>query len=119
MTIFYYQPFLYLSFGLLLLVSKPTLAEESEDLAPAPVPPPLPEQPEAIGPEIKIIQEGKVVIEEYRLNGKLYKIKVTPLIGPSYYLVDIDGNGDFEKRFEGPDIVGSDMLIPSWVLFRF
>jgi hypothetical protein len=119
MSISYYQPFLYLSFGLLLLVSRPALTEEGADPVPAPNPPPLPEQSEAIGPEIKIIQEGKVIIEEHRLNGKLYKIKVTPQIGPPYYLVDIDGNGDFESRFEGPGIVGSDMLIPSWVLFRF
>jgi hypothetical protein len=117
MSIFYYQPFLYLGFGLLLLVSNPALTEEREDVVPVPNPPPLPEQSDAIEPEIKIIQKKEVMIEEYRLNGKLYQIKVIPKIGFPYYLVDIDGDGSFESHFEGP--VGSDMLIPSWVLFRW
>ncbi len=116
MALFYHKPVIYLGFGLFLSLTAVTLAQEPEKLTPIP-PPPLPEQSEIIGPDIRIIQKGEDMVEEYRLNGKLYQIKVTPQVGPPYYMVDIDGDGDFESRFEGP--VNSDMLIPSWVLFRW
>lgn len=117
MSIFRYPPFLYLSFGLLLLASRSALTEEPESLVPIPNPPPLPKHSETIKPEVKIIQKEKALVKEYRLNGRLYRIEVTPRIGPSYYLADIDGDGYLESHFEGP--VDSDMLIPSWILFRW
>lgn len=117
MPLFYHKPLIYPAFSLLMFLSAFTFAGESEKAVPSPGPPPLPEQSEVIEPDIRIIQRGEKLIEEYRLNGKLYQIKVTPRIGPSYYMVDIDGDGDFDSRFEGP--VNSDMLIPSWVLFRW
>ncbi|QBQ54343.1 DUF2782 domain-containing protein [Nitrosococcus wardiae] len=117
MLISYNKVLIYTHFLWLLLVSTPVLTEEPEDLLPLPDLPSLPEQSEVIEPEIRIIQKGEDLVEEYRLNGKLYQIKVTPRIGPPYYLVDADGDGDFDKRFEGP--VDSGMLIPSWVLFRW
>ncbi|KFI23594.1 DUF2782 domain-containing protein [Nitrosococcus oceani] len=117
MSVLYFRVLIYLNFLWLLLMSAPTLSEEPEDLIPLPDLPSLPGQPDTMEPEIKIIQQGDKLIEEYRLNGKLYQIKVTPSIGPPYFLVDADGNGDFESRFEGP--VNSDMLIPSWVIFRW
>ncbi|BAW79633.1 hypothetical conserved protein [Candidatus Nitrosoglobus terrae] len=119
MTIFRDLRSLYLCCGLLFLLSKPIFAADPEDRIPDPAPPPLSEEPDTLGPEIRIIQEGKVRIEEYRLNGKLYKIKVTPEVGPDYYLVDINGSGSFDRRFDGPGIVDTDALFPSWVLFRF
>ncbi|CAH9019274.1 DUF2782 domain-containing protein [Candidatus Nitrosacidococcus sp. I8] len=75
---------------------------------------------DSTGPEVKIIQDGDTQIKEYRLNGKLYKVKVTPMAGPSYYLVDINGKGDFEKRFNtGPNLEDTNLVTPSWVFFRF
>ncbi|CAB1276869.1 DUF2782 domain-containing protein [Candidatus Nitrosacidococcus tergens] len=75
---------------------------------------------DSTGPEVKIIQDGNTQVKEYRLNGKLYKVKVTPAVGPSYYLVDINGKGDFEKRFNtGPNLEDTDLVTPSWVFFRF
>ncbi|ADJ27547.1 DUF2782 domain-containing protein [Nitrosococcus watsonii] len=117
MFILYPRVLIYLNFLWFLLVSAPAFSEEPEDLVPLPDLPSLPGQADTMEPEIKIIQKGENMIEEYRLNGKLYQIKVTPSIGPSYFLVDADGDGDFESRFEGP--VNSDMLIPSWVIFRW
>lgn len=117
MPISYHKPLICSVFGFLLLLSALSLAEEPKELAPVPGPPPLPEQSEVIEPDIKIIQRGEDLVEEYRINGRLYQIKVTPRIGPAYYLVDIDGDGYFESHFEGP--VDSDMLIPSWILFRW
>lgn len=33
------------------------------------------------------------VIEEYRIAGQLHVVKITPPRGPTYYLVDSDGDG--------------------------
>ncbi len=76
------------------------LAETPVDTTQAPeVPePPLPVQSgEALEPDITIIRRGKKTIHEYRLNGKLVKVKVIPDIGPPYYMVDVDGDGTLEE----------------------
>jgi hypothetical protein len=107
-----------LSWGFLLLLPGPGLAAERDDLIPSPEPPPLlPELSDTIEPEIRIVPREEELVEEYRINGKLYQLKVIPRVGPPYYLVDMDGDGEFERRFEGP--VHSNMLIPSWVLLRW
>lgn len=36
-------------------------------------------------------------VEEYRQNGVLYMVKVTPERGPAYYLMDTDGNGRLNR----------------------
>jgi len=117
MLLFYRLPVI-IGLGFLPFLLAPVLAEEPEDLIPVPdSPPPLPKLSETIEPEIRIVPRGEELVEEYRINGKLYQLKVIPSVGPPYYLVDIDGDGEFEKRFEGP--VNSSMLIPSWVLLRW
>ena len=68
--------------------------------APANVPPPPTIQESAAAqaePEVRIIQKSGQKIEEYRMNGKLYAIKVTPKIGLPYYLVDEDGSGKMNR----------------------
>ncbi len=43
------------------------------------------------------------VIEEYRVAGQLRMVKVTPSRGPTYYLIDENGDGRLDKsRGEGP-----------------
>lgn len=37
-------------------------------------------------------------VEEYRQNGVLYMVKVTPERGVPYYLMDTDGNGKFNRE---------------------
>lgn len=37
-------------------------------------------------------------VEEYRQNGVLYMVKVTPARGPVYYLIDTDGNGRLNRE---------------------
>ncbi len=62
---------------------------------------PLPEpsaEEEELQPEVVIRRRGKNVVEEYRIGGRLYAIKVIPPIGPPYYLVDLDGDGKFARR---------------------
>jgi hypothetical protein len=61
-------------------------------------------------------KQGGSTIDEYRANGELYMIKVTPRKGPVYYLVDSNGDGDLDARKTDLD---PNMLIPTWVLFSW
>jgi Protein of unknown function (DUF2782) len=83
-------------------------------------PPKAPSETDAEGlqPEVNIIRREDKTIEEYRLNGRLYKIKVTPKNAPPYFLVDRDGDGSFETR-RMESTLEPDLMIPQWVLFRW
>lgn len=86
---------------LLVLLSGSAYAAE-ESFAPVPSPPPLPESvPEAesgLEPEVVIKKREDDVIEEYRINGQLYMVKITPSKGAPYYLIDSDGDGSLETH---------------------
>lgn len=87
-------------------------------LEPVPEPPELPdpvESGENIEPQITIIRKEDAVIEEYRVNGFLYKVKVTPAIGPAYFLIDSDGDGQLESRRHELD----DVIVPQWVFLTW
>jgi len=122
-------------FVLLVLLAAPAVMAETasddaknEAAAPAttvPPPPPPPEnynppaapelpsagQPE---PEVTITTKGTEIHEEYRLNGRLYMIKVTPAKGKPYYLIDQEGSGQFRRSDFDTRI-----SIPTWVIKRF
>lgn len=104
----------------LLMPSIALMAENSNPggLEPLPEPPELPEpleSGESIEPEVTIIRKEDAVIEEYRVNGQLYMVKVTPAVGPAYYLRDNDGNGVMDAtRYELED-----ETVPEWVLFTW
>ena len=71
------------------------------DLEAVPEPPdaPMPvESGETMEPDITIIRKGKKTIQEYRINGELYMIKIVPDIGPPYYLIDSNGDGNMDVR---------------------
>jgi hypothetical protein len=90
-------------------------AEDSADLVQPPVIPETLQDGESIEPEVNIIQKDDRTIEEYRLNGQLYMIKVIPSVGKPYYLVDSDGDGNLEsKSFELES-----GAVPNWVLFEW
>ena len=61
-------------------------------------PPPLPPkiQDEQIEPTVTIREEEDRRIEEYRHNGAVYMVKITPAVGEPYYYIDIDGDGTLE-----------------------
>ncbi|MCX7898151.1 MAG: DUF2782 domain-containing protein [Rhodocyclaceae bacterium] len=88
-------------------------------LEPLPEPPPPPpgffDAPDA--PQVTIKKRGEDKIEEYRLHGKLYMIKVTPAHGVPYYLVDLKGDGVFVRE-EAPD-GGPRLSVPMWVIHQF
>ena len=52
------------------------------------------------------------VFYEYRVNGELVEIKVVPKVGPEYYLVPAEGGGWIRED-------STELLVPSWVLFRW
>lgn len=98
-----------------LFITGTALADTSYLEQPPVIPPPLADG-ESIEPEITIIQQEDRTIEEYRVNGQLYMIKVTPSVGPSYYLMDTDGDGRLETRRHELD---SKLLVPNWILFEW
>ena len=92
---------------------------EDEELAPVPEPPTIPDplqSGQAIEPQVTIIRKDDAIIEEYRLDGRLYMTKIIPAVGPAYYLVDRDGDGQMETRMSE---IYDDFTVPQWVLFSW
>jgi hypothetical protein len=104
-----------LSLGLaskVLLAVTPSTAELLEEVEP---PPKVQEgQPLEDEPEVTIRKEGKKTIQEYRINGELYMMKVTPDHGVSYYLYKEDQQSDWVNVGPNPPLA-----VPKWTLFRF
>ena len=67
-------------------------------------------------PEITITHRGKERVEEYKINNRVYMIKVTPAKGYPYYLIDSSGNGSFDTR---RNQLGPDVTVPQWVLLNW
>jgi hypothetical protein len=74
----------------------------------------LAEDPVSGEPDVTIRQEGDRTVQEYRVNGFLYAIKVTPKNGKPYFLVRADGSDGNFIRSDSPD-----MLIPAWEIFSW
>lgn len=102
---------------LLLLAALPVWAQN--DLQPLPAVPPPPPGMEAfdaaLEPQVTIVRREKETREEFRVNGKLYMIRVTPAAGAPYYLVDNQGDGNFiEANIPGPVTKPPMWVIHSW-----
>jgi hypothetical protein len=66
-------------------------------------------------PEVTIVKKNNGdTVEEYRMNGELYMMKVTPSHGVPYYLHKEDQNGGWTNDGPNPPLV-----IPKWTIFRF
>jgi len=92
-----------------------------------PPPPPLPEEEaitkssapspeELLEPEVTIVDRTEGRVEEYRMEGHLYMVKIVPQVGPAYYLIDTDGDGNLETR---RDALDPNISVPMWVLFQW
>ena len=68
----------------------------------------------AADPDVTIRQDGDKTIQEFRQNGFLYAIKITPKNGKPYFLVRADGSEGNFIRSDQPD-----MLIPSWEIYSW
>ena len=91
------------------LLSTVLLAGEPVQPRPEVTPQPAPEA------EVTIRQKGDDEIKEWRVNGKVLAIKVSPKNGKAYYLVDPDADGVFEQSDQFKD----DGMVAQWVIFRF
>jgi len=121
---------------LLACVAVPTAvaaADERAKTSPAPQAAPVPKEPlppppipknytppetdpttEELQPEVRITTKGDEIHQEYRINGRLYMVKVMPALGPPYYLIDQEGNGNFVQSGIQPDVNP-----PMWVIKEF
>ena len=110
---------LHLPVVLLAIVAAPTMAQNSPDVPAAPDarPPALEIIDDSVQPQVTIRKREGEMVEEYRVNGRLYKIKVTPLRGEPYFLIDQRGDGSFVPMEGGPGTPG--LSIPQWVIGTF
>ena len=109
-----YRNLLVLAFLLPLMASAAEIPKNLEPLPEAP-PPPAGMEGDNPEPEVTITKKGEDTVEEYRINGELYMMKVTPAHGVPYYLTKDDQNAGWARN----DGVAEPMSIPKWVLFRF
>jgi hypothetical protein len=106
-------------FGICLLMSTFCVNAEEPEYVDVPPPPARVESDddtEQMEPEVTIIQRKDATVEEYRVNGLLYMIKITPVVGKSYYLVDKNGDGLMESKITQ---LYEDFRVPQWVLFSW
>ena len=87
--------------------------------ADAPLPPKLEPVPDGApgpgdAPAVTIKPSGQGKVEEYRANGKLYMLKITPRRGKPYYLVDPRGDGRFQRQETLPGLTP-----PMWTVKEF
>lgn len=89
--------------------------------APAVPPPPdvkpVPDGPPSANdaPAVTIKPSGKGRVEEYRANGRIYMLKITPKVGKPYYLIDQKGEGFFTRR----DTLEGGLQPPMWKVKEF
>ncbi|MDR2508445.1 MAG: DUF2782 domain-containing protein [Candidatus Accumulibacter sp.] len=89
---------------------------------------PQPQPPEAKPAAVEVIDDSSQpqvtirqndqgeIVEERRVNGKLYQITVMPENAPPYVLIDPSGDGNFIPL----DTQGSPRLgVPMWVIGTF
>jgi hypothetical protein len=66
-------------------------------------------------PQVTITRRGEDKVEEFRISGKLYMMKVTPSHGVPYYLLDHSGNGQWVRQ----DSKDAGLRVPMWVIGTF
>lgn len=113
-------------FLLLSSLSMSALAADPVKLEPLPPPPELPAA-SAVQPvntpvddrtdesAVTITKQAEQTVEEYRVAGRLFMIKVTPKGGVPYYLVDDRGDGKFARQ----ESLDTGFRPPQWIIHRF
>lgn len=103
----------------LLVCGTHAAAQTPPKLEPLPetsLPPQIPIDPK-LEPEVVIKQRGADKVEEFRVNGKLYMVRVTPPGGTPYILVDNSGTGSFAPAHGPTDAIN--ISVPMWVIKTF
>lgn len=74
--------------------------------------PPVADLPETgLEPEVTIVTRETEIREEYRVSGRLFKVKVIPKHGKPYFLIDLEGSGVFRRSEMEPGV-----SVPLWVI---
>lgn len=94
---------------------KPPRPANLEKLDDVPPPPNTLIDPK-VKPEETIREEGGNKIVEYRMKGRLYKMRVIKPDGTSYWLIDPKGDGKFIQDEKG---VASTNSVPMWVVYEW
>jgi hypothetical protein len=67
-------------------------------------------------PSITLREREGATVQEYRVNNRLYQVKITPSVGAPYYLVDEDGSGDMAWHRGASEL---ETNIPQWALLSW
>lgn len=94
---------------------KPPRPANLEKLEDVPPPPNTLVDPK-VKPEEIIREEDGNKIVEYRMKGKVYKMRVIKPDGTSYWLIDPKGDGKFIHDEKG---VASTNSVPMWVVYEW
>jgi hypothetical protein len=94
---------------------KPPRPANLEKLEDVPPPPNTLIDPK-VKPEETIREEGDKKIIEYRMKGRLYKMRVIHADGKSYWLIDPKGDGKFITDEKG---VAPTNSVPMWVVYEW
>ena len=81
----------------------------------APAVPVPPSPADRVEPEVTIIETDEEVIYEYRVKGRVYMVKIEPIAGPPYYLLDTNGDGTLDVQENRVP----DLAVPQWLLFSW
>lgn len=106
--------------SLALCLAMPALAEEAGKPAPRLEPvPDVPPPPGMVDPDLEphvvIKHSGQDRVEEFRIKGRLYMVKVTPPHGRPYFLVDVRGDGQMRRY----DDLSPNFMVPLWLIKEF
>ena|SRR5688572_19065186 len=82
------------SVALALAALLPAACATVDENAPPPVPPPG-------ATEATRVESNGDVVTEYRVGGSVAMVKIQPNRGPTYYLVDSDGDGRLDRTPHG------------------
>jgi hypothetical protein len=83
-----------------------------EKAVPPPPPPMVEEIDPATEPQVTIRKKQGETVAEYRINNRLYMMKVTRDDGRVFYLIDEQGDGQFVQR----DSLNTGLRVPMWVI---
>lgn len=101
-----------------LLVFTPAMAQGTEPAGLEPLPEATPSVERKARPDASRTEPARDVtmVEEIRVRGRVYMVKVTPKVGATYYLLDADSDGITERRLDQsePHELDLKIAIPYW-----